>query len=183
MPPGAPAAEPSVVMTGAWKEAAVQRYLVVANQTLAGRPLLEAVQTAMAAGPCRFHVVVPATPPRHQLSWTEGGARSLAAERLERTLTRLAEVGADVTGEVGDASPILAIGDALLVERYDHLVLSTFPAGISRWLHQDLPHRAERTFGLPITHVVTDPAETAADLAGASPPGQAGPASRRPRHR
>lgn len=134
------------------------RYLVVANQTLAGQPLVDLVREAVRSGPCSFHVVVPATPPRKQLSWTEGGARALAAERLEATLARLEAFGAPVTGEVGDASPIAAISDALREGHYDHIVLSTFPPGISRWLHQDLPHRAERAFGLPITHLITEPA-------------------------
>ena len=140
----------------------MRRYLIVANQTLGGRPLLDAVRALMAdAGreDCAFHVVVPATPRRQELHYTEGHARALAGERLEKTLARLEEVGARVTGEVGDASPMAAIGDALRENAYDGLVLSTFPRGLSRWLRQDLPHRAERTFGLPVTHVVTQPDE------------------------
>jgi hypothetical protein len=40
----------------------MRRYLVVANQTLGGQRLLDAVRSRMAAGPCHFHVLVPATP-------------------------------------------------------------------------------------------------------------------------
>lgn len=134
------------------------RYLVVANQTLAGQPLLDLVRDAVRQGPCSFHVVVPATPPRKQLTWTDDGARRLAAERLETTLATLEHFGAPVSGEVGDASPIAAISDALRDGHYDHIVLSTLPPGLSRWLRQDLPRRAERAFGLPITHLVTEPA-------------------------
>ena len=144
----------------------MERYLVVANQTLGGQPLLDAVRrltdTAAAVGEAAaFHVVVPATPPRQQLQYTEGQARHLAGERLEKTLARLEELGVPVTGEVGDQSPMAAIGDALREGSYDGLILSTFPPGVSRWLRQDLPHRAERTFGLPVTHVVTHPDEAA----------------------
>jgi hypothetical protein len=40
----------------------VRRYLVVANQTLGGDQLLEKLRERMEAGPCHFHVLVPATP-------------------------------------------------------------------------------------------------------------------------
>jgi hypothetical protein len=36
-------------------------YLVVANQTLGGDQLLEQLRERMEAGPCHFHVLVPAT--------------------------------------------------------------------------------------------------------------------------
>jgi hypothetical protein len=36
--------------------------LVVANQTLGGDQLLEQLRERMEAGPCHFHVLVPATP-------------------------------------------------------------------------------------------------------------------------
>jgi len=41
---------------------AVRRCLVVANQTLGGDQLLARVRERMSAGPCHFHVLVPATP-------------------------------------------------------------------------------------------------------------------------
>jgi hypothetical protein len=40
----------------------LRRYLVVANQTLGGEQLLARVRERMRAGPCHFHVLVPATP-------------------------------------------------------------------------------------------------------------------------
>jgi len=40
----------------------VRRCLVVANQTLGGDQLLACVRERMRAGPCHFHVLVPATP-------------------------------------------------------------------------------------------------------------------------
>ena len=40
----------------------MRRYLVVANQTLAGHRLLEYVRQCLAASPSWFFVLVPATP-------------------------------------------------------------------------------------------------------------------------
>ena len=134
----------------------MRRYLVVANQTLGGEHLAEKVREYMAAGPCVFHVVVPATPSHEHLTWTEGEARALAAERLERQLERFKELGAEADGEVGDQRPLQAIADALMHETYDEIVISTLPPGVSRWLKRDLVHRAERTFEVPVTHITGD---------------------------
>ncbi len=40
-------------------------YLIVANQTMGGSELIEDVRLRMEAGPCDFHLVVPATPPKN----------------------------------------------------------------------------------------------------------------------
>lgn len=132
----------------------MRQYLVVANQTLGGRRLTDEISRLMEAGPCRFHLVVPATHPRHHLTWTEGEARVIAGRNLDEALARLRALGAEVDGEVGDARPVDAVGDALrAVPPCEGIILSTLPAGVSRWLNQDLPHRLERTFGLPVTVV------------------------------
>ena len=65
-----------------------------------------------AAGPCDFYLVVPATAPKEHLTWTEGEARTIAARRLARARPATSG-GVTVDGEVGDASPILAVDDAL----------------------------------------------------------------------
>lgn len=132
----------------------MRRYLVVANQTLAGEGLLARIRELARHGTCSFHVVVPATPP-HDHAWTEGEARATAKARLDIALSRFVDLGLDAEGEVGDANPMLAIEDALL-ERgpFDAVVLSTLPPGVSRWLRLDLPHRVESAFGLPVHHVI-----------------------------
>jgi hypothetical protein len=132
----------------------MRRYLVVANQTLGGAHLTEQVTEKLQAGPCRFHVLVPATPPGHFATWTEGEALAVAQERLAAALVRFKEIGAEASGEVGDPDPLQAIGDALREQMFDEIILSTFPLGASRWLKQDLPHRVERTYSIPVTHIV-----------------------------
>ncbi len=139
----------------------MRRYLVVANQTLAAGQLERRVRECLATGPCAFHIVVPATPPREHLTWVEGDARAIARERLDRALAWFRALGAEVDGTVGDARPLLAIGDALREEPFDEIILSTLPAGASRWLRMDLPSRAEAAFGLPVSHVVSRPERSA----------------------
>jgi hypothetical protein len=139
-----------------------RRYLVVANQTLGGKHLLKKVQECISGGSCRFHVVVPATPPGEHLTWTEGEALAIAQRRLDRALVTFGDQGVEADGHVGDANPLLAIEDALRREEFDEIILSTLPPGMSRWLKLDLPHRVERSFDVPVTHLVAElePEET-----------------------
>ena len=137
----------------------LKRILIVANQTAAGTHLVQYVREKLTEGePYRFTLLVPATPTSDHLTWTEGEARTLAEERMNEALAGLRETGAEVEGIVGDPRPLSAIGDVLLEQPHDEIVLSTFPLGASRWLKQDLPHRVERQFRLPVTHIVGEPA-------------------------
>jgi GABA permease len=132
----------------------MRRYLVVANRTLGGEHLVEAVRARMADGECSFHIVVPASHPSS--AWSEGQVKAQAQGRLDEALARFAELGATATGEVGDASPVRAIGDVLLREPVDEVILSTLPPGPSRWLRQDVVHRVERNYDVPVTHIVAE---------------------------
>jgi polyisoprenoid-binding protein YceI len=135
----------------------VIRYLVVGNQTLPGRTLLRSLEGMRREGD-RFHVVVPLSHRGASWTWTEGGDRALAQARLKEFLETLRAQGYAATGEIGDASPVNAIGDVLRREpgSFDHIILSTLPPGVSRWLGQDVPHRIERAFDVPLTCVVAE---------------------------
>jgi GABA permease len=132
----------------------MRRYLVVANQTLMSEELRAAVRERLGAPPCRFHVVVPATPSKDQLFWTEGTALRIARDRLEQALAWMHAEGAITTGSIGDADPVLAVLDALPRDQFDEIIVSTLPPGRSRWIRQDLPHRLARRTELPVRHVV-----------------------------
>lgn len=133
----------------------MRRYLVVANQTLDSEALWEWLRTRAADGPCAFHVLVPVTHPSG--SWTESGVRRQAEERLGEALTRVAELGAEVTGEVGDVSPFRAVDDVLIREQFDEVVVSTLPPGPSRWLKLDAVHRIRLAHPtVPVSHVVAE---------------------------
>jgi hypothetical protein len=139
----------------------MRRYLIVANQTLGGGALLTKLKSLADAGPASFHVLVPATHPKKQWTWTEGEAVAIANRRLERALDAFRGLGAEVTGSVGVERPMDAIRDALRTHEIDEIVISTLPSGPSRWLRQDLPHRVARWFELPVSHVIGE-AERAA---------------------
>lgn len=135
-----------------------KRVLVVANQTLAGSALRAEILRRVGEEPHSFTLIVPATAPGDHLVWTDEEAVDIARRHLDAALAALRSEGVDISGRVGDPSPTLAIGDALLTETYDEIILSTLPPGVSRWLKQDLPQRVERRFGLPLTVVIGEPA-------------------------
>ena len=151
----------------------MRHYMVVANQSLGGEELMNVIKDRMGAGPCDFFVVVPATPakelvpniipmpvmggvPLLEASPEEG--RKAAEARLQSALKQLAAAGATTDGHVGDPDPVHAVENALASRQFDEIIVSTLPAHVSRWLHQDLPHRLQHKFHLPVTHVeVTNP--------------------------
>jgi len=121
---------------------------------LLGDPLLVRIKECLAAGPCRFHVVVPATHVPGRVTHVDGPEHTFAATRLREGLERFRALGIEVDGEVGDARPIDAIRDAMRnAPPFDEIILSTLAPGLSRWLRQDLPHRIHRTFELPLSTV------------------------------
>jgi steroid delta-isomerase-like uncharacterized protein len=104
-----------------------------------------------------FAVLVPELPGT-PLTW-EGETVDVARQRAEAARAVLEEkVGARVfRTAVGPPDPLQAIAEELLVHPgYDTLVISTLPAGISRWLRLDLVHRATRKFGRPVIHVMAE---------------------------
>lgn len=138
----------------------MRSYLIVANQTFASPTLAAAVAERVQAGEATFHVVVPATPIGHGLTWDERESHAAAEARLADILARLRGLGAEATGEVGSKDPVAAVHDAMRSRRVDEVILSTLPVGISRWLGQDVPNRLRGSIGVPLT-VVTAPREPA----------------------
>ena len=79
--------------------------------------------------------------------------RRLARQRLSHEINRLRDLGASVSGEVGVADPLDAVGVVLHRWEFDEVILSTLPGRRSRWLAADLPTRIRRGFKLPVTQV------------------------------
>ncbi len=133
------------------------RVLVVANETVAGRTLHDAVRQATEGHPSRVLVVSPAlnSPLRHFVS-DEDGARKVAQQRLDSSLRALGDEGIEAIGEVGDADPLQAIEDSLRTFGADEIIISTHPEGRSNWLEKGVVTGARKRFTVPITHVVVD---------------------------
>jgi hypothetical protein len=131
----------------------MRRCLIVANQTLMSPQLREEVLRRRDAGDYDFHVVVPASHAHGTALWTEGQALAHARDALERALGHFRADGVDATGGVGDSDSVLAVNDVVTRQGVDEIIVSTLPPGASRWLKRDLPHRLERRFRLPVTHV------------------------------
>jgi hypothetical protein len=134
-----------------------KRILVVANETVGGRALREAITQASAGVREQVLVVSPAlnSPLKHWVS-DEDGAREKARQRLDESLARLAENGIAASGEIGDGDPLRAIVDALRTFGADEIIISTHPEGRSNWLERGVVSGARERFAVPITHVVVD---------------------------
>jgi hypothetical protein len=135
----------------------VTNILVLANETIGGRPLLDAVLARKGKdGDVRFHVVVPQTRPRHGNVIYDEAVRDGAQVRVDLALAFMRGEGIEGTGEVGDQDPYNAAKDAIAERGIDEVIVSTLPAATSGWMRRDLPERLREETGLPVEHVVVD---------------------------
>jgi hypothetical protein len=137
----------------------MREVLVVANRTLGGERLLQAVRDRAAAGDVVFRLVVPQTKPTAGLVIYDEAVRESAQIRVDLAMSLLASEGIAASGEAGDPDPFLAAMDAIAERRPDEVIVSTHPATQSGWLRRDLIERIERASGLPVEHIVVDLAE------------------------
>jgi hypothetical protein len=134
----------------------VREVLVVANRTLGGAKLLEAVRERAHAGAVRFRLVVPQSKPSAGYLIYDEAVRDAAQVRVDLALSSVASEGMEATGEVGDGDPFSATMDAVAEHRPDEIIVSTYPTQSSGWLRRDLIERIRNATGLPVEHVVVD---------------------------
>ena len=135
----------------------MKEILVVANRTLGGAKLLDAVRARATSGDVvRFRLVVPQSKPSAGLVIYDEAVRESAQVRVDLALSAVAAEGIEATGEVGDADPFLATMDAVAERRPDEIIVSTHPATQSGWLRRDLIERIQNASGLPVEHIVID---------------------------
>ena len=140
--------------------------LVIANETVAGKSLIDALKRRSEQGPLRVTVITPVNQPREGYVVYEDTRRAAAGRRLERTLEALREAGIHASGLVVEADPVAALRDALaqLEPRPDEIVVSTHPRQKSGWLRRNVIERMERAAeGVPLEHVVVDLDQQGAD--------------------
>lgn len=147
----------------------MHKVLIVANRTVGGEELADEVRRRVADGGCELHLLVPVASPVSSavaIGVAAGDAanlsptaslevsdeRQIARDRLAFGLEWLASLGATTTGELStDCDTAVAVARVAETESVDEVIVSTLPTTISRWLHQDLPHRVERKVKLPVT--------------------------------
>jgi hypothetical protein len=136
----------------------MREILVVANRTLGGEKLLDAVRARAAegTGEVRFRLVVPRSKPSAGLVTYDEAVHEAAHVRIDLARSVLASEGIEATGEVGDPDPFLATMDAIAAHRPAEIIVSTHPATHSGWLRRDLIERIHNASGLPVEHIVTD---------------------------
>jgi hypothetical protein len=138
----------------------VHRVLVVANQTVGGKALLDELRSRVAGeGQSEILVVTPPLAGSAAEHWSsdidEGIAEAKA--RLDASVAAMQAAGLRVRGQLGDHhDPNQAIEDALGEFPADEVVISTHPPRRSRWLENGVVERARRDLPQPVTHVVVD---------------------------
>jgi hypothetical protein len=130
--------------------------LVLANETIGGAKLLDAIRARHQQGDARFHVVVPEIRPRHGNVIYDDAVRDSAQVRVDLALAFMREEGIAGRGEVGDRDPLNAAKDAIAAQGITEIIVSTLPASTSGWMKRDLIEALENDTGLPVTHVVVD---------------------------
>jgi len=137
------------------------RILVVANETVGGKALIDAVrrhaeEAHAQSRPFEVMVVCPQNQPKHGYMVYDESVRDAAENRLRITIEQLRAVGIEAHGEVLDPDPYNATMDALGVFKADEIIISTHPGARSGWLRRDLIDRVKDASGVPVEHVVVD---------------------------
>ena len=137
-----------------------RKILVVANETLLGDELLDAVQTRAGDRGALVVVIAPVNTPREGFVVYDNTRRASAGRRLDRTLARFREAGIHAMGHVVDNDPLTAVKDAIAMEEPDELIVSTHPESKSGWRRRDLVDEIRKAAGeRPVEHVVSEVAE------------------------
>jgi hypothetical protein len=131
--------------------------LIVANETIGGQKLVDAVRSRAAEGDVRFVLCVPQNRPKAGLVIYDEAVFDAAQARVDLALSFMHAEGFEAIGEVGDPDPYTATVDAVHAYRPQETIISTYPATRSGWLRRDLVERVREASGLPVEHIVADP--------------------------
>jgi hypothetical protein len=134
----------------------VANILVLANETIGGKALLDRIVARNAEGDAHFFIVVPKSRPRYGNVVYDDAVRSSAQVRVDLACAFARQEGIDAHGEVGDEDPFNAAMDAIDHFKIDEVIVSTHPTSSSGWMRRDLPERIEQESGLPVEHIVVD---------------------------
>jgi hypothetical protein len=134
--------------------------LVVANETVAGQGLIDAIKRKAAQEELELvTVLAPVSVPRAGYVVYEDTRRAAAGRRLDRTLAALREAGIPAHGLVVESDPADAVRDAFatLEPRPTDVILSTHPVEKSGWIRRNVVDRVRKAAGdVPVEHVVAE---------------------------
>jgi hypothetical protein len=133
---------------------------VVANETLTGDELLDAVRARAGDDEVLVSVIAPVNTPRAGYVVYADTRRASSGRRLDRTLAKLREAGFKALGMVVDSDPLTAVRDAIALDDPDELIVSTHPEAKSGWRRRNLLDEIRKVAGeRPVLHVVSEVAE------------------------
>jgi hypothetical protein len=136
----------------------MRHVLVIANETVVGRALIEAVKEKAAGGDVELvTVLAPVNAPRVGYVVYEDTRRAAAGRRLDRTLAALREAGIPAHGLVVESDPEDAVRDAfgMLEPKPTDVILSTHPVEKSGWMRKNVVDRVRKAAGdVPVEHIV-----------------------------
>jgi hypothetical protein len=132
--------------------------LVVANETLAGDELVDAVRKRAEQGPIRTVVIAPVNEPSAGYVVYRNSRRASAGRRVDRMVAALRAAGIPAHGDVFEGGPVAAVQDVLALEDVDELIVSTHPEQTSGWLRKKnvLAELRRLAGNRPFQHVVSD---------------------------
>jgi hypothetical protein len=133
------------------EEGGEAKVLVIANETVLGEPLLDAIKARAARSPASFVLLSPQSDPQRV-------GHPEAERRLRRALAALRGSGIDAHGMIAHPDPYTAAMNAVHDERVDEIIISTFPGeATSSWLRKDVVTRLRDATKLPVEHVEVAP--------------------------
>jgi hypothetical protein len=141
------------------------RIIVVAADEHVGEPVEREIARLANGRAPEVHLVVPAlveTRFQHAMGAVDAAVEE-AQTRVDASKQELAETDAldseeaEVSAQVGDSDPLLAIGDAMReFPGAESILLVTHDEEDARWLEADLFERARKQFEVPVTHFVVE---------------------------
>jgi hypothetical protein len=136
---------------------AAHQVLVVANETVVSRALVELIEERAKDADVIVTVLAPVNQPRQGYVVYYDTRRAAARRRLDKTLDLLRKAGVHADGVVVESDPVSALRDAIEQLQPDEVIVSTHPQQKSGWLRRNAVEQMHRVAGdLPFQHVVVD---------------------------
>jgi len=135
-----------------------RRLIAIVPDELQGPEPVEQIRACADGEGVELRVVVPAVEanPLHHTFGDVDEPKRQAEERLEHVLKLLRDGGIEVSGEVGDADPVLAAQDALLKGPADEVLIFEHDSAHARWYENGLFERAQESIEPPLRMVVLE---------------------------